>query len=213
MGDIPIFTTDFGVATLILKEIPYKKVAFVHVRDVQPGGLEAHLAECVSFCRAAGAERVLASGHPELERYPLDSTVLEMSLVCEPQDPPAMLWPVTEKTVAHWRELYNKAMAEQDNHATLTYFDDKRIISSGGAYFVHQAGDLLGLGWVEGDKLLALVSVKPGMGEIVARTLFTVMGTDRITLEVVAENRRAVALYRRMGFVTTREVRRWYKIL
>ena len=213
MKDIPIFTTDFGVATLILKEIPYKKVAFVRIQDVQPGGLEAHLAECVSFCRAAGAERVLASGHPELERYPTDSVIWEMSLVCEPQDPPAMLWPVTEKTVSRWRELYNKAMAEQDHHATLTSFDEKKIISSGGAYFVHQAGDLLGLGWVEEDKLLALVSVKPGMGETVARTLFTVMGTDRITLEVVAENKRAVALYRRMGFVTTREVRRWYKIL
>lgn len=213
MKDIPIFTTDFGVATLILKEIPYKKVAFVRIQDVQPGGLEAHLAECVAFCRAAGAERVLASGHPELERYPVDSTVLEMALACETREPPAMLWPVTEKTVSRWRELYNKAMAEQDYHATLTSFDEKKIVFSGGAYFVHRDGDLLGLGWVEEDKLLALVSVKPGMGEIVARTLFTVMGTDRITLEVVAENKRAVALYRRMGFVTTREVRRWYKIL
>lgn len=213
MGDIPIFTTDFGVATLILKEIPYKKVAFVHVQDVQPGGLEPHLAECVSFCRAAGAERVLAAGHPELERYPLNSVIWEMSLACEPQDPPAMLWPVTEKTAPRWRELYNNAMAGQDHHATLTSFDEKKIIASGGAYFVHQAGNLLGLGWVEEDKLLALVSVKPGMGETVAQTLFTVMGTDRITLEVVAENKRAVALYRRMGFVTTREVRRWYKVL
>ena len=124
-----------------------------------------------------------------------------------------MLWPVTEKTVARWREIYNKAMAGQDNHATLTSFDEEKIISSGGAYFVHRDGDLLGLGWVEEDKLLALVSVKPGMGETVARTLFTVMGTDRITLEVVAENKRAVALYRRMGFVTTREVSRWYKAL
>lgn len=213
MGDIPIFTTDFGVATLILKEIPYKKVAFIRVQDVQPGGLEAHLAECVSFCRAAGAERVLVSGHPELERYPLDSVIEEMALAYEPQEPPAMLWPVTEKTVTRWRELYNRGMAEQDNHATMTSFDEKKIISSNGAYFVHRDGDLLGLGWVEEDKLLALVSLKPGMGETVARTLFTVMGTDRITLEVVAGNARAVALYRRMGFATTREVGRWYKAL
>lgn len=213
MGDIPIFTTDFGVATLILKEIPYKQVAFIRIQDVQPGGLKAHLDECVAFCRAAGAERVLASGHPELETYPLDSVVEEMALAYEPEEPPAMLWPVTEKTVARWRELYNGGMAGQDNHATLTSFDEKKIISSGGAYFVHRDGDLLGLGWVQEHELLALVSLKPGMGETVARTLFTVMGTDRITLEVVAENRRAVALYRRMGFVKTRELRRWYKIL
>lgn len=213
MKDIPIFTTEFGVATLILKEIPYKQVAFVRIQDVQPGALDAHLAECVSFCRAAGAERVLATGHEDLVQYPLSSTVLEMSLAYEPQDPPAMLWPVTEKTVARWRKLYNKGMAGLNNHATLTFFEEENILASGGAYFVHQAGDLLGLGWVEEDKLLALVSAKPGMGETVARTLFTVMGTDRITLEVVAENQRAVNLYRRMGFVTTREVTRWYKIL
>lgn len=213
MKDIPIFTTDFGVASLMLKEIPYKQVAFVRIRDVQPGALDAHLAECVGFCRAAGAERVLASGHEDLTRYPLDSTVLEMSLAYEPREPEAMLWPVTEKTVSRWRELYNKGMAGLDNHATLTSFDEENILASGGAYFVHRDEDLLGLGWVEADKLLALVSVKPGAGETVARTLFTVMGTDRITLEVVSENRRAVKLYRRMGFVTTREVSRWYKIL
>lgn len=213
MKDIPVFTTDFGAATLILKEIPYKQVAFVHVQAVQPGALEAHLAECVSFCRAAGAERVLATGHEDLERYPVDSTVLEMSLAYEPREPEAMLWPVSEKTVARWRQLYNKGMAGLNNHATLTFFDEENILASGGAYFVHRDGELLGLGWVEEDKLLALVSAKPGMGETVARTLFTVMGTDRITLEVVAENHRAVNLYRRMGFVTTREVRRWYKIL
>lgn len=212
MKDIPIFTTEFGVASLVLREIPYKQVAFVRVRDVRPGELEAHLAECVGFCRAAGAERVLASGHPDLEQYPLDSVTLQMSLVYEPREPEAMLWPVTEKTVKRWRELYNKAMAGFDNHATLTSFDETHIIYSAGAYFVHRDGDLLGLGWVEEDKLLALVSLRPGMGAAVARTLFTVMGTDRITLEVASTNTRALRLYERLGFLPTGERERWYKI-
>lgn len=213
MKDIPVFTTDYGVASLVLAEIPYKQVAFVHVRDVQPGMLKEHLAECISFCRAAGAEKVLAAGHPELEAYPVHSVVEEMALAYEPQEPQAMLWPVTEKNVTHWRELYNKAMADLDNHTTLKAFQEKDILASGGAYFVHQSGDLLGLGWVEGDQLLAVVSLRPGMGETVSRTLFTAMNTDRIVLEVVASNARAVALYRRMGFVKIRELRRWYKIL
>lgn len=213
MRNIPVFTTDFGVASLVLKEIPYKQVAFVHVQSVQPGGVKEHLAECVSFCKAAGAERVLASGSPELENYPEDSVIAEMSLAYELEEPPAMLWPVTEKTVTRWRELYNKGMAGQDNHATLTSFDEPGILSSGGAYFVHRDGEPLGLGWVEDSRLLAVVSLRPGMGETVARTLFTAMNTDRITLEVVESNTRAVALYRRMGFVKTGELRRWYKIL
>lgn len=212
MKDIPIFTTDYGVSSLALGEIPYKQVAFVHLRDVQPGQLEAHLAECIDFCRAAGAERVLASGHPGLEDYPVHSIVEEMSLVYEPQLPPAMLWPVTTENVTRWRELYNQGMAKLDNHTTLTALHEKSILDSGGAYFVHQDGELLGLGWVQGEQLLAVVSLRAGMGETVSRTLFTAMNTDRITLEVVAENTRAVALYRRMGFVKTRELRRWYKI-
>lgn len=212
MKDIPVFTTEYGVASLDLAEIPYKQVAFVHIRDVQPGRLKEHLAECVGFCRAAGAERVLATGHPELNRYPLHSVVEEMSMAYTPQEPQAMLWPVTVETVTQWREQYNKAMADVDNHTTLTSRHEKSILDSGGAYFVHQNGEPLGLGWVIGDQLLAVASFQPGKGEIVSRTLFTAMNTDRITLEVVADNARAVALYRRMGFMKTRELRRWYKI-
>lgn len=212
MKDIPIFTTDYGVASLMLEEIPYKKVAFVHVQDVQQGKLKEHLAECIGFCRAAGAEKVLATGHPALESYPVHSIVEEMSLAYEPQEPQAMLWPVTSETVTSWREQYNRAMAEIDNHTTLTVHHEQSILASGGAYFVHQNGEPLGLGWVQGEQLLAVVSFQPGKGELISRTLFTAMNTDRITLEVVASNTRAVALYQRMGFVKTRELRRWYKI-
>ncbi len=212
MRNIPVFTTDFGVASLILKEIPYKQLAFVIVRDVQPGGLRELLTECVGFCRAAGAERVLASGCPELEAYPVAIEIEKMTLTYTPEMPPAMLWPVTEETVCRWRTLYNEKMSGFDAHATLSAAEEKEILTSGGAYFVHRDGETLGLGWVEGEELLALVSVKPGMGETVARTLFTAMNTDRITLEVAADNAKALALYRKMGFVTVGE-RRIYKIL
>ena len=37
MRDFPIFTTEYGVSSLTLKEIPYKKQAFICIRDVQPG--------------------------------------------------------------------------------------------------------------------------------------------------------------------------------
>lgn len=213
MKDIPLFTTEYGVASLILKEIPYKQVAFVHVQDVQPGQLKEHLEECIGFCRAAGAERVLAAGHEELEEYPLHSIVYKMSLAHTPQEPEAHLWPVTAETVDRWRELYNKGMRSFDNHATLTAFDENKIIESSGAYFVHRDGKLLGIGWMEGSQLLALVSAVPGMGETVARTLFTTVDTEQITLEVVSTNERAIRLYERMGFVKTSEIRRWYRIL
>ena len=213
MRDFPVFTTDYGVASLILKEIPYRALAFIHIQDVQPGQLKAHLEECVSFCRMAGAERILAKGHADLTEYPLHSIVYQMSMPLEPGEPEANLWPVTEETVVRWREIYNKAMRDVDNHATLTSRDEKQIVGSGGAYFVHREGELLGIGWLEGGELLALVSVVPGMGETVARTLFTAAAADRITLRVVSTNHRAIRLYERMGFVKTGEISRWYRVL
>ena len=213
MKDIPMFTTDFGVSSLILKEIPYKQLAFILVQDVQPGQLEAHLAECIAFCRMAGAEKILAKGREELRTYPLESVVVEMAMPLQYQEPEANLWPVTEETVTKWREIYNGAMGQFPNHATLTFHDEKRIVRSGGAYFIHRDGKLLGIGWMDGQELLALVSTVSGMGETVARTLFTTVDADRITLEVVSDNQRAVRLYEKMGFVKTREVSRWYRLL
>ena len=212
MKDFPMFTTEYGLASLILKEVPYKQLAFVNVLDAQAGKLEEHLAECISFCRMVGAERILAKGHPELERYPLHSIVYKMSMPLDNRQPEACLWPVTEETGSRWREIYNKAMRPFDNHATMTSQDEKKIIQSGGAYFVHREGELLGIGWMEENELLALVSCKTGMGETVARTLFTTVASDRITLEVVSTNDRAIRLYERMGFVKTGEVSRWYRI-
>lgn len=213
MKDFPVFTTEYGVASLILKEVPYRQLAFIHILDVQPGQLEQHLKECVSFCRMVGAERVLAKGHEDLESYPLHSIVYKMAMPLDAGEPEANLWPVTEETVSQWREIYNRAMREHDNHATLTSRDEKTILDSGGAYFVHRDGKLLGIGWLEDSELLALVSTVPGMGETVAWTLFTTVNGDRITLEVVSTNTRAIRLYERMGFVKTGEVSRWYRVL
>lgn len=213
MKDIPVFTTDDGVSSLVLKEIPYKGVAFIRVQDVQPGCLDNHLSECIGFCRAAGAERVLASGNPALEQYPLDSIVYQMTLAGPFPATQDRLWPVTEETVGRWRELYNKGMGPVDNHATLSFFDEKNILSSAGAYFVHAEEKLLGIGWMEGNSLLALVSAQPGMGERTARALLSTVTEDRVTLEVVSKNHRAIRLYERMGFIKSAELRRWYRVL
>jgi hypothetical protein len=61
MRDFPVFNTEYGVASLVLKEIPYQGVAYIVVRDtLEP---EKLLKECVDFCRVCGAEAVYATGH------------------------------------------------------------------------------------------------------------------------------------------------------
>lgn len=213
MKDFPLFDTQYGVASLILKEIPYKGLAFIHILQAEPENFREHLEECVSFCRMAGAERILAKGHGALEQYPLHSIVYRMSLTPEPGEPEACLWPVTEETAARWREIYNKAMQPFDNHATLTARDEKKLTGAPGAYFVHRDGQLLGIGWMEGNELLAVASTVPGMGQTVTRTLLSTVEADSVTLQVVSTNHRAIRLYERMGFIKTGEVSRWYRVL
>ena len=56
MKDIPVFSCPDGIATLILREVPFRGEGYILVRGVF-GTLEGLLAECAGFCRAAGAEK------------------------------------------------------------------------------------------------------------------------------------------------------------
>ena len=213
MRDFPVFTTDFGVSSLILREIPYRQEAYIHIQDVQPDGLSEHLRECASFCRMAGAERIFASGHMDLQAYPQHMSVLEMQGTAW-ADPQKLehLFPVTEQTVSGWRSLMNERLRGVDNAATLTASDEKKILQSGGAYFVHHEGELLGAGWLEDTRLLLVAAAKPGAGEQVMHTLMSLVEGARITIEVASTNTRALRLYEKLGFLTVRNVLQWYDV-
>ena len=213
MKDIPMFTTDYGVASLVLKEIPYRGQAYVRVLDVQPGQIGELIAECVSFCRMVGADAVYATGQDDLARWPVYTSVYEMqgdALV--DWEKTENLFPVTEQTVTRWREIYNERMRGVDNAATLESRDEKRILESGGAYFVHRQGELLGIGWLDEGKLLAVASAVPGAGERVMNTLMSLDEGGRLCLEVASTNERAIRLYERLGFIKTREISCWYRV-
>ena len=213
MRDFPVFTTEYGVASLVLKEIPYKKQAYIRIGDVQMGFLKEHLAECVSFCRMAGAETIFAAGNGELEAYPLYTQILEMrGTAWVDKEKLACLFPVTEATVGKWREIYNRAMATVDNSSTLEARDEAKLTESVGAYFVHRDGQLLGIGWLNDCKLLAVAAVEKGAGEIVMHTLMSLVEGDTMTLEVASTNQKAIRLYEKLGFLTIGEISRWYRV-
>lgn len=214
MRDFPVFPTDFGVVSLVLKEIPYRGEAYITIQNVQPGGLEELLKECVSFCRMAGAEKIYAKGHEGLEHYPLHTAVYEMrGMAWVDRDKLECLFPVTEATVEKWRSIYNRKMRPVDNAGTLESKDEKKIIDSGGAYFIHHDGDLLGIGWMDDTKLLAVAAVKPGAGERVMHTLMSLVENAQMSLEVASTNERAIRLYEKLGFLKTAELSEWYRIL
>lgn len=212
MRDFPFFTTEYGVASLQLKEIPYRGQAYIRIRDVAEENLRPLLAECVSFCRMAGAEHIYAAGHEGLESWPYHVSVLEMRGEAR-VDPEKMasLFPVTEKTVTAWREIYNRAMKDVSNAATLECRDEPEIVDALGTYFIHEDGNLLGIGWMEDTKLLAIAAER-GRGETVLNTLLSLVEGATVTLEVASDNQRAIRLYEKMGFVKTRELTRWYEV-
>ena len=210
MQDFPVFDTEFGIASLILKEVPYRQEAYIIIQSTQQP--EELLRECVAFCRMVGAERIYARGHEYLERFPLHTVILEMHGEVRTDGKPENLFPVTQQTAAKWRGIYNESMRGVDNSATLEARDEKKLLESGGAYFVHRDGSLLGIGWLEDNKLLAIAATQPGAGERVLGTLMTLIPAETMTLEVASTNKRAIRFYEKMGFLTVGEVNRWYRV-
>ena len=210
MKDFPVFTTENGAASLVLKEIPYRKEAYITLRDSMTP--EALLEECAAFCRACGAEKVYATGHEILEDRPLHTVMLEMrGLPRVEEERIANLFPVTEATVSRWREIHNKAMRNTANVGTLETKDEENILQ-GGAYFVHRNGDLLGIGWLRDETLEVIAAAYPGAGKYVLHTMASVCPGVPLRLEVASTNERAIALYEKIGFVKVRELSRWYRV-
>lgn len=214
MKNIPVFTTEYGTATLVLKEIPYRSLAYVIAQSVLPGGLEPLAAECLSFCRAAGAERVFLSAPGGGDcPWPEHTRILEMRSSRERiGQTEAFLFPVLPELAGQYRERYNRAMASVDNAATMERQDEAEFLQTGGGYFVHDGKKLLGLGQIVDGELRAVAAVEGGRGADVVRALCGAGDFDTISLQVASTNERALRLYTRLGFLPVGEVSRWHRL-
>ena len=211
MNNIPVFTTEHGVASLTLREIPFSANAYIKLQATQEP--EALLEECVSFCVACGAEAVFAAGHPILERFPFHTAIIEMQRTAEAlPETDTCLFPVLPETASQWRQIHNDRMKEVPNATFLTAHDEKLLVESGDGYFIHRKGMLLGIGRASRDTIDLVISVQPGAGVDVVSALSSVLTSDVVRLTVATANKRAVRLYEKLGFLPTREISRWYQI-
>ena len=212
MKDIPMFTTEYGVASLFLREITYRGRAHIKIQStLEP---EKLLEECVSFCRMCGAEWIDAAGDEYLEKYPLITSILAMQ--CDRSrigETDACLFPVTEQTLQQWLDIYNERMKDIPNAAYMDSKDGRELLKSGDGYFIHRDGHLLGIGKAKDDFIDTVIAVVPGAGETVVQALCSNLQGDTVKLWVASANLRAVKLYERMGFVPTKELSRWHQIL
>jgi hypothetical protein len=212
MKNFPFFTTQYGVASLTLHEIPYQGKAYIKILDTQEP--ELLVKECVDFCRMVGAEEIFASGHPFLEKYPFQTALWHMRCpVASIGDTTASLWPVQPETAAHLRRIYNDKVKRLPNSVWMDDGEEKRMLMEGDGYFVHKEGILLGIGRVKGDEIRFLASVQPGAGEDVVRALAHAITGETVVVEVASTNNKAIDLYNRLGFIKTAELSQWHKIL
>jgi hypothetical protein len=212
MRDISFFPTQYGVASLGLREIPYRQEAYIQIQQAEQADIPELLRECSAFCKACGAEKIYWSGgnsdqEPALRLLRMTGTASVDAAKVE------QLFPVTEKTVEQWRKIYNERMRDVPQSRTLSFAQEKEILDSGGAYFVHSGGSLLGIGWLEENHLLAIAALQPGAGERVAHTLMSLVEGQQMTLEVLSCNRKAISLYERLGFLVTGVVREWHELI
>lgn len=210
--NIPVFTTEYGVASLILESIPARQEAFIHIRSsLDP---EKLLRECMEFCVACGAERIYAAGDEFVEQYPFYMAIWRMQGSRETVgDTDAALFPLQEETAEKWRQIYNEKMLGVPKAAYLTTFSMKKMLNEGNAYFVHRDGALLGIGVASADQIDVVASVEPGMGAQVVKALCHALSDDAVSVEVASTNQRAIKLYEKLGFVPVAELSRWYQIL
>lgn len=214
MKDIPIFTTPAGTASLILREIPYKKTACVFIRSVLPGGMETVLSDCRTFCVQAGAERVLVTADEPLD-LPLDHEMLELSRSKSGLpflEEPARLEPLTWENAPDYQSVYNRLFATIPTAATCDKTALSRLVPSGTAFLTRMDGKPAGIGVAEGSEL-RVVGVLPeyrGLGCRLTLTLLEKLEGPDLFLSVSSTNKPALRLYERLGFQNRRILGRWY---
>jgi hypothetical protein len=212
MKDFPVFTTQHGAASLVLKQIPYSGCAYITIQDsCSPGEL---LKECSDFCQAVGASSVYASGHDYLAKFPRHTEIVLMRCQREQlDDTDAALFPVCAETLERFRQIYNDAMKAVPNASCLTADDAEKVLKDGNGYFVHRKDQLLGIGIAGGERIEAIVSLIAGCGSDVLRALNHALSGSTVEVEVATANQRAISLYNKLGFVCCKELSKWYKII
>ena len=209
MKDIPMFTTEHGVAGLTLQEIPYNKKAFITIHDTRE--LQKLLQECVDFCKAVGAEAVYACGHEGLTAYPVYTQIVEMECVTKDL-PHTRAEALPAKDTERFTVLYNQKMANVPASAYLSRRQAQKLAEQGSCWFIYRDEECIGLGVTEKGALLAVASFVPGGGKDAVVALCRALNTDRVRLEVAVENQKAMTLYEKLGFVVSGRKNTWYKI-
>ena len=202
MKDIPIFTSTEGIASLILREIPQRREAYVLIRGIF-SDIDRMMSECERFCRAAGAERVYFSGEGDFSAYPVHARLIWRSIrrAALPASG-ATLVPVTMETAGDWLAHYQARFAA----VPLA----RSCVDTADAWFIRDGGRTIGIGQLCGDELRTVAALAPGRGADCVAALASLSSAERLRLLCAMENAPAMALYDRLGFDRGEMKEIWY---
>ncbi len=201
MKDIPIFTATNGIASLILREIPYRREAFVQVRGVFTQ-LPSLLRECAAFCRMAGAERIFATGTEDFSAYPVHARLIERETSTEKLPTAEATAVATEEE--EWLSCYREAFRSVPAARTLTHMEH--------CYWIMEKGERIGLGQIHDGALYSVAALQKGAGERCVCALAAASPAPNIRLLCAMENQPAMKLYDRLGFSRGPLKECWYEI-
>lgn len=217
MRNIPMFTSSYGLATLILKEIAWNGRAYVLVRSVWNDQTAALLDECRSFCRAVGAEEIYASW--DAEELPAEHAWDMIDMACPKSALPAPrqtveLEQAAPETAEDYLRIYNQCF--RDVPAAASY-DRKSLEPLYGEELIWLAkvrGQYAAVAEIskEGLEGIAVLPEFRGLGYDLAAAVLRMVPSTEVRLKVASTNVRARRLYDRLGFAEVGISRRWYRL-
>lgn len=215
MKDIPIFTGTHGIATLILSQIPWSGRGYVMVRSVWDDA-KAFLDECLGFCRACGAKEVYASWETQQLPVPHGYDVLQMTMKKSdlPDGPDIATEDLTQENSDAFLEIYNTCFLPIHNAASYGTKDIGQLLGEETAYLVKKDGSYAAIAEIsrQGLEAIAVLPQSKGLGFDLARTVLRKVPSVDLTLKVASTNHRAIRLYERLGFQTTKILSQWWKL-
>lgn len=216
MKDIPVFTGAHGIATLVLKEIPWSGCGYVIVRSVWTDAA-AFLEECLGFCRACGAKAVYASW--ELAQLPAahayDMLQMKMDKAALPEAAPVALEALDRENSEAFLQVFNDCFREVPNAVSYGQKDIKRLLEEQTAFLVRRDGQCAAIAEISRQGLEA-VAVRPafrGLGYDLCAAVLQMVPSVTLQLKVASTNARAICVYERLGFVQTAVLSRWWKLM
>jgi len=218
MRDIPFFTAAGGSAMLVLREIPYKKMAYVILHSAEEKNRSAFFLECMSFCRAAGAEKVLLCTQQEITgQEPLFQLLRWERQAPVPTAPAALLLrliPVTEEREADFLALYNVIFGGAPSAATLTKHNFSAQTRACRTYLAEINGQMAGVGQLH-EREIRCIGLLPqfrGNGMALMTELLRELGEETAWLQATSDNAAALRLYTKMGFSRKETLSHWYDL-